>query len=279
MNATDGSLAGLRVLVPRALSGTDPVVVALTASGARPVVVPLIRTVPPADPTVLDDTLLAVEAGHYAWVAVTSAATVPVLVDRAEQAGTPLAVALAATRVAAVGPATARALRGAGVHVDLVPPGGSSATDLLAVWPTPPTGATSRRVLLPHADLAPPTLATGLRARGWDVEEVVAYRTLPGPVPDEATRASWSAGDIGAVVLTSGSTARHLLELLGAPPVGTLVVCLGPSTAGVARALGLVVAAVADEQTPAGLVAALVACRTDPTSPRTLTSETTEVNP
>ncbi|WP_448062613.1 uroporphyrinogen-III synthase [Cellulomonas hominis] len=261
-------LAGTRVLVPRATEGPDPLVIALTAAGATPVVVPLIQTVPPEDPTEIDDTLLALDSGYYTWLAVTSSATVSVLVDRADEVDLSLSAALAGTRVAAVGPSTARALREAGVQVDLVPPRASSAEALVAAWPTHPDlapaaddrprpPATAARVLLPLGDLAVPTLADGLRARGWTVDQVVAYRTVPGPAPDPATRTDWQRGGLDAVVLTSGSTARHLLEMLGGVPPGTLVCCIGPSTAAEARRLGLDVAAVATEQTPAGLVQAL----------------------
>ena len=260
-----GPLVGLRVLVPRATDGPDPLVISLTAHGADPVIVPLIQAVPPEDPTELDDVLLALGIGYYGWLAVTSGAAVPVLVDRALEIGTTLTSLVDDMGVAAVGPATERALRGAGVHVDLVPRGASSAAHLLAAWPPlpalsalPDEGSAASRVLVPRGDLAAPTLATGLRARGWTVDEIVAYRTVPGPAPDDVTRADWSGGRIAAVVLTSGSSARNLTGLLGPPPPGTLVVCLGPSTAAVAERIGLDVAAVATEQTPAGLVAALV---------------------
>lgn len=303
-----GPLAGVRVLVPRADDGADPLVIALRAAGAEPVPVALIQTVPPEDPTDLDDLLLALGSGWYTWLAITSAAAVPVLVDRADEVGTPLAELVQGTRVAAVGPATARALRAEGVEVDLVPSGAASAATLLAVWPALPSGRTAPpggadpsggappsddargpvlpsprssagahggddpsdphadahdagRVLVPHADLAAPTLTTGLRARGWEVDDVVAYRTVRGPDPDPAVQDDWTAGRVGAVLLTSGSTARNLLDLLGEPPAGTLVCCIGPSTAAEAARLGLRVDAVAEEQTPAGLVAALVRAR------------------
>ncbi|PVU83019.1 hypothetical protein DDP54_08405 [Cellulomonas sp. WB94] len=260
-----GPLDGLRVLVPRATDGPDPLVIALTANGAEPVTVPLIQTVPPEDPTELDDVLLALGIGYYGWLAVTSGAAVPVLADRAVEIGTTLAELVEDLHVAAVGPATERALRDAGVRVDLVPRGASSAIHLLTAWPPLPAasapaeeGSAASRVLVPRGDLAAPTLAAGLRGRGWSVDEIVAYRTVPGPAPDDVTRADWSEGRIGAVVLTSGSSARNLVELLGPPPPGTLVVCLGPSTAAVAERIGLDVGTVATEQTPTGLVAALV---------------------
>lgn len=290
-----GPLTGTRVLVPRADDGADPLVIALRAAGAEPVPVALIQTVPPEDPTDLDDLLLALGSGWYTWLAITSAAAVPVLVDRAEEVGTPLAELVRGTRVAAVGPATARALRAEGVEVDLVPSGPSSAATLLAVWPALPPAAAGTpapdpsalpsprpspddavpahdpepdhehdpgRVLVPHADLAAPTLTTGLRARGWEVDDVVAYRTVRGPDPDPGVHADWTAGRVDAVLLTSGSTARNLLDLLGEPPAGTLVCCIGPSTAAEAARVGLRVDAVAEEQTPTGLVAALVRART-----------------
>jgi uroporphyrinogen-III synthase/uroporphyrinogen III methyltransferase/synthase len=250
-----GPLAGRTVLVPRETPGPDPLVIALHAAGAQPLVVPLIQTVPPLDPTELDDSLLALEVGYYGWVAVTSAAAVPVLVDRAEETGNTLSDLLAGCRVAAVGGTTARALREAGVRVDLVPTGTSSAAALLAAWP--PAGDEPERVLLPLGDLASPALAEGLTAHGWLVDVVVTYRTVPGPAPEPELRASWAAGDVDAVLLTSGSTARNLLTMLGAPPAGTLVCCIGESTAAEARRAGLTVHAVAQDQTPGGLVAAL----------------------
>lgn len=265
MTALDGStgtrpagpLSGATVLVPRETTGPDPLVIALHAAGAEPLVVPLIQTVPPLDPTELDDALLALEVGYYGWVAVTSAAAVPVLVDRADETGHTLPELLEGVRVAAVGGTTARALREAGVHVDLVPRGRSSAAALLAAWP--PAGEEPGRVLLPLGDLAAPTMAEGLAAHGWPVDVVVTYRTVPGPAPEPETRAAWDAGQVRAALLTSGSTARNMLSMLGAPPPGTLLCCIGESTAAEARRAGLTVAAVADDQTPGGLVAALAA--------------------
>lgn len=253
--APAGPLAGRTVLVPRATEGPDPLVIALHAAGAEPLVVPLIQTVPPFDPTELDDALLALEVGYYGWVAVTSAAAVPVLEDRAEETGHTLAALLDGVRVAAVGGSTARALREAGVRVDLVPTGRSSAVALLAAWPA--AGAEPARVLLPLGDLAAPTMAEGLAARGWPVDVVVTYRTVPGPAPEPEVRDAYAAGRVDAVLLTSGSTARNLLAMLGAPPAGTLVCCIGESTAAEAVRAGLPVHAVAEDQTPGGLVAAL----------------------
>jgi len=269
-----GPLAGWRVLVPRPTAGASPAVMALAAAGAVADVVPLIATVPPQDTAPLDDTLLALGAGWYRWLAVTSAAAVPVLEQRAAAAGRTLAdlVRDGGAQVAAVGPGTARALEAAGLDVALTARP-STAEHLVAAWPsvesaadsssaapssaatTPPTRLA--RVLFPRGDLAAPTLADGLRARGWQVDDVVAYRTVPADPPPPEIREAWHDGTIRAALLTSASTVRELVTRLGAPPSGTLLVAIGPTTAAEAHRHGLTLAATATEQTMTGLVSAL----------------------
>jgi uroporphyrinogen-III synthase len=252
---TPAPLDGWRVLVPRPVAGTSPAVVALAAAGASAEVVPLIATVPPQDTGPLDDVLLALGAGWYRWLVLTSAAAVPVLVERATHAGRTLAELVAHVSVAAVGPGTARALRDVGVAVDLTPPPPSTAQSLVRAWPAQP--ADRARILFPRGDLAAPALADGLRAHGWQVDDVVAYRTVPADPPPADVREAWAEGRIGAALLTSASTVRELVAQLGAPPSGTLLVAIGPTTAAEAHRLSLPLAATATTQTMAGLVEAL----------------------
>ncbi|TGY84435.1 uroporphyrinogen-III synthase, partial [Cellulomonas shaoxiangyii] len=173
-------------------------------------------------------------------------------------------VARGGARVAAVGPGTRRALEAVGVRVDVVPPVRSTAVDLVAAWPAAPTTTAApgdteaaARVLFPRGDLAAPTLADGLTAAGWSVDDPVVYRTVPAGPPEPEVARAWAAGEVDAVLLTSASTVRALVEHLGPPPAGTRVAVIGPSTAAEARRLGLRVDAVAAEQTLLGLVAAL----------------------
>lgn len=275
-DAPASAVAGWPVLVPRPAAGSSAAEVALAAVGAVPVVVPLVETVPPADPAPLDDALLALGAGWYPWLVVTSAAAVPVLQARAEAAGRSLADLVGEGRaaVAAVGPGTARALRGAGVEAGLVPRGPSTAASLVAAFPAAvPRDGRPARVLFPRGDLAAPTLADGLRRRGWQVDEVIAYRTVDAPPPPEDVRAAWASGEVRAALLTSASTVRRLDETLGRPPAGTLLVAIGPTTRAELDARGLPVAAVAEQQTMAGIVAALVAAATAPGTETASTQE------
>ncbi|MBT0993611.1 uroporphyrinogen-III synthase [Cellulomonas sp. DKR-3] len=276
-----GPLRGWRVLVPRPTAGQSGAAVALAAAGAAPELVPLIAIDPPEETGPLDDALLALGAGWYRWLVVTSGAAVPVLADRAAAAGRTLAALVAdgRTQVAAVGPGTARALAEADVATDLTPRGPSTGAALAAQWPPAPpaepgagTDAAAgderpARVLFARGDLAASTVADGLRARGWQVDEVVAYRTVTAPPPPDDVRDDWRAGRIRAALLTSASTVRALVEHLGAPPAGTLLVAIGPTTAAEARRRGLPLAATADEQTMSALVAALARAAADAPDP------------
>ncbi|WP_129339272.1 uroporphyrinogen-III synthase [Cellulomonas endophytica] len=250
-------LAGRTVLVPGTASGGPAARVALAAAGARALVVPLLVTADVDDLGPVRATLADVAAGRVAWLAVTSAAAVPPLV--AADAGLGAALAASGTRVAAVGPGTARALAAAGVATDLVPPASlGNAAGLLAVWPERPAGPAPRTVLLPRGDRALPTLPTGLRARGWDVRELVVYRTVDAPDPPSDVAAAWRGGGVDAVLLASPSAVDALVRRLGPPPPGVLVACIGATTADAARERGVPVHAVAAAPTTAALVAALV---------------------
>ena len=98
--------------------------------------------------------------------------------------------------VAAVGPATADALRRAGVEPDLVP-AEHSAQGLVEEFPAA-TGAGSHRVLFPCADIAPDTMTEGLGRLGWDVRRVEAYRTVSLGAPDPELVARVTAADVVA---------------------------------------------------------------------------------
>ncbi|GAA2720896.1 uroporphyrinogen-III synthase [Cellulomonas aerilata] len=306
-----GPLAGLRVLVPRAPERAGALVAALRRAGAEPVTAPLVRMGPPDDPAALADALTAVARGDHAWVAVTSGFTVDSLDAAAHGLGRTLADVVAAgratghgsTRVAAVGDATAAALQRAGVEVDLVPTGEQSARGMLAEWPPAPSSAapsssapssSGLSVLVPQGDLAEPTLAEGLAARGWRPHVVVAYTNRPAaPLAPEVV-ADLGSGRLGAVVLTSGSTARRLAEQVTLPWT-TLVCCIGPRTAEVAASLGLPAGTVAAGPHPGAVVDALTTARsaastaartasgtaspTDPTPVATATPSTRPTTP
>ncbi|WP_324652311.1 uroporphyrinogen-III synthase [Georgenia sp. H159] len=248
-------LAGRRVLVPRP-GADDPLARAVEDAGGVPVSVALTETVV-ADDAVLDR---ALELAGAAWVVLTSARTVAVLRARADRSGEHLGNRLtravaAGTRVAAVGPATAAALRRAGHGPHLCAPAPESAATLLRSFP--PADPSPRRVVLPCSALAAPELAEGLRALGWQVERHDVYTTRTA-VLDDTARARLTEPWPDVVLLTAGSAVRALLDLLGPPPATARVAVIGAPTERAARQAGLRVDAVATEASPEGLVAAAV---------------------
>jgi uroporphyrinogen-III synthase len=193
----------------------------------------------------LTDALARLEQGAFDWLVITSATTVDVLMSQR--------VALPeSTKVAAVGETTAAALTLAGYRVDFVPENDNSARGLVKEW----SAGDSGRVLIPHSDLAEPTLVAGLAERGLDVEYVAAYRTVGVPVTDTVA-ADVASGRIGALLVSSGSIARQIAAQLSPLPESTVVACIGPRTAFDARGAGLTVHAIAESRSSESLVEAL----------------------
>ena len=217
----------------------------LAALGAEVVELPVITVADPPDGgEALARSAHRLASGAYQWVALTSPNAVNRLVAELGDRPVPSSV-----RWAAVGPGTARALRDGGRPVDLVPEV-SLAEALVEAFP-----GGDGTVLFPRAETVRGTLADGLRAQGWLVDEVVAYRTVAGePTPGELA----AAGGAEAVVFTSSSTVERTLELLGAGGLPPVVVSIGPVTTESARSAGLEVAAEARPHTIDGVVDAVV---------------------
>ena len=168
-----------------------------------------------------------------------------------------------ATRLAVVGQSTADWVN---THCALKPTlvGAGSAAKLLEVFPTPPAAVSTPTatpvtpqqptvtapvapptICLPQSQLAAPTLAQGLSQLGWQVDAVATYTTVPLPQLPAHLKTQWQAGAWDAVVVTAGSSAQALLQLLGPPPEKTAVVSIGQSTSARCRELGLRVDATA----------------------------------
>ncbi len=247
-------LFGRRIVVTRTREQASDLRRRLEELGAEAVEVPLIQV------EAIDGVDLASPVAQADWVVCSSSNAVAALVAQLRDARD-----FGAARVAAVGPGTAATLATFGVVADLVPDR-SVAEGLVEVFPRfdARDGAGTGRVFLPQSAGARPVLADGLRAKGWEVEAVDAYRTVPAPI-DDRQRAAIARSD--AITFTSSSTVEHFVEAVGASGAPAVVVVIGPVTAATARAHGLRVDAEADPHTIEGLVEAVV--RTLPRSPGT----------
>jgi len=246
-----GVLSGVRVLVPRPAGRGSDLIDALAGAGADVTAVPLISIAPPPDTGALDLAVLALAAGDFSWVAFTSVNAVRAVVGRAGALALD-PVVTADTRVAAVGPSTAQALRDNGIPVDLVPTGGGSSTALAAVWPRPHSGES---VLLPRSDLAAETLPEALESAGYRVHAVMAYRTVVEAVPADLA-ARLENGGFDAVLLTSPSIVAALAGVRVSP--GTIVGAIGKPTTAAARTAGPAATFTADHPTAAALAQGLI---------------------
>jgi uroporphyrinogen-III synthase len=173
-------------------------------------------------------------------------------------------------RAAAVGEATARALREAGVEPYLVAEGGTGAA-LAAEMAAADPHLAGAPVLLPLAADARPDLAQGLAAAGAAVDAVVAYdKRAPAGTAARARRLFPPGAPLGWVTFTSPRLARTLAELLdqlaGDDPAERWearrathrAASIGPTTTATLRRLGVEPAAEAAAPGDADLVAAVV---------------------
>ncbi len=250
--ARSSSVAGKRILITRPRAQAGAIIRRLARLGATPVVFPTIEITAPEDTQQLDQAINSL--GRYAWIIFTSANGVAYFWRRLNALGKDRR-AFKGIRVAAIGPATAGALRRRQVRPDFVP------DEFVAEAIPPGLGEVrDRRILLPRADIARPALLHALEKAGAFPQEIAVYQTIPAQ-PSQAELAELERG-IDVATFTSSSTVHNFFHILGERAAGLLrgavIVCIGPITAETAHSLGLAVDVVAKKYTAEGLVDALV---------------------
>lgn len=279
-------LFGKKVLVTRTREQASQLSALLRDRGAESVECPTIEVQPVEDFSEMDMALSRL--AEYDWVIFTSVHGVESVLSRLQHLGRHPSV-LGASRLAAIGPSTARALLSTGLPVAYQPKEYVAEAIVEGLQ-----GVEGKRILLPRADIAREALATGLRGKGAVVDDLAAYRTVPPAGRAEGVLSRLAAGEIDAVTFTSSSTVRNFVALLErgtrreergpgpgqgprakgqgsrgesarseAPGVadllkGVKIACIGPVTSQTARELGLQVDVEAEEYTIPGLVQALV---------------------
>jgi uroporphyrinogen III methyltransferase/synthase len=241
----DRPLAGLSVAVTRARAQASGLASRLAGLGAAVIEAPAIRIVPLDGPPL--------DLRPYDLVCLTSPNGVRLLFSRLYDAGLD-ARALAGTHVAAIGPATAAALRACGVVADVVPAERFVAEGLVDALADVPVS----RALVARAAEARDVLVDALRDLGAAVDVVALYKTVASPLPEDQLSAVVAAD---YVTFTSSSTVRNLLQSATGGdwrPAGRLV-SIGPVTSATLREHGLEPDVEATRHDIDGLVEALVA--------------------
>ena len=125
--------------------------------------------------------------------------------------------------LAAVGPATADAIRAAGARVDVVPADGADSESLLAEPAL--ADVSGKDILVIRGETGRELLAKALRARGATVHYLPVYRREPAVLPVaevDAVAAALGRGEIDFIVVLSVETMQNLLTQLPASGVDLL---------------------------------------------------------
>ena len=233
-------LYGWRVLVPRAKSQAGVMNARLSQHGAIPQSVPTISLEPPRNPAQMDRAIKGIVEGRYQWILFTSVNAVDAVWSKFEELGLD-ARSFAGVHLGAVGQKTADALIARGMQPELLPHRTKqNAAGLAEAFPEYVEDIDPvSRVLLPRADLGSDVLVDGLREKGWEVDDVVAYRTVRAAPPPPETRDMIKTGGFDAVCFTSPSTVKNLVGIAGKPHPRTIIACIGPVTEAEAREQGL----------------------------------------
>ncbi len=253
-------LDGVRVVVTRAKAQAAEMVARLESLGAEAIEVPTIAIAPPEDPGPFDAACDRI--GTFDWVVFTS-------VNAVARVAEGLAVRpggirrLEGARLCAVGTATAEALAGHRLRVDLVPDEYRAEGVIRALRGQ--GDLTGVRVLLPRGDLARDLLRIELRGAGAEVTAVTAYRTVPAELGDEGPdiRGMLRRRRVDVVTFTSGSSVRNFARAIGEHQAADLlrhvdVACIGPVTAEAASRLNIATTIMPAESTVPALLEAIV---------------------
>ena len=273
-------LHGIRVLVGRARHQAGALSGELRKHGAQVLEIPFIEIRKPRSFRPLDSGLKNLDT--YDWLILTSVNGVEAMWARIEKAmrrsttselpwksglsgprssRRSLRALAPGLRIAAIGPATKKAIEQRGVKVDVMP------KEYIAesVVSSLEGKVIGKRVLLVRAKVARDVIPRELGKAGAHVNVVEAYETV---VPESSRRRLQTAlanprKRPNVVTFTSSSTVKNFVELLGTGRKTKLLddvqtASIGPVTSATLRELGLPVDIAAREFTIPGLVTAII---------------------
>ncbi len=253
----------LRILITRAPHQASPLTDALRAAGLEPILIPTIQIVPPTTFAQLDAAIANLD--HFHWLIFTSANAVEALAERVANivilSEAKDMLLRSGTKIAAIGPATARALEAVGLTPDLIPPQAVAESLAATLLSQAKPGI---RFLLIRAEQARDHLPETLRGTGAEVTIAPAYRTVIPTASAQRIRELFHSPATypDAIAFTSSSTVTNLMALLKAAdlslPPGVRRISIGPITSQTLRDFGLPPYAEAAEPTVSALAEMLI---------------------
>lgn len=255
-------LVNERVLVGRAKHQAGKLSGELRKLGAEVIEVPFIEIRKPRSWKPLDAALGSL--ANYDWLILTSVNGVEAFWNRLKKRKLTKRH-LAHLKVAAIGPATKKAIEERGLNVDVVPEE-YVAESVVAALKEQVSG---KRVLLARARVARDVIPTELRKLGAKIDVVEAYETVVPAASKTRLQKLFSnpKSSPTVVTFTSSSTVRNFVALAGKRAVqnavrrGLRLASIGPVTSATLREFGLPVHVEAKEFTIPGLVSALTEIR------------------
>lgn len=248
------SLSNLRVLVGRARHQASALSSGLRAKGAQVLEIPFIEIRRPRSYKPLDTALKNFD--QYDWLILTSVNGVEALWERVKKLRL-TKKKLGRLKVAAIGPATRKAIQQYGLKVHVMP------TEYVAesVVASLRGKVQGKRVLLARAKVARDVIPKELRKLEAQVDVVEAYETVIPTKSRVQLRAALKDPKCrpNIITFTSSSTVRNFLVLLG--NVSTLkniqLASIGPVTSATLREFGFHPDIQAEQYTIPGLIKAI----------------------
>jgi uroporphyrinogen-III synthase len=257
-------LTGCRVLVSRAKKQAGVLSSALRELGCEVIEIPFIEIRKPSSYKPLDRALRSL--GDYDWLILTSVNGVEAMAARMAK------LRLSAAnwkqlKIAAIGPATKKAIEAQGLTVHVTPKEYVAESVVRALQER----VKGKRILLVRAKVARDVIPRELRKAGANVDVFEAYETIVPKASQKRLREvlASSARRPHAITFTSSSTVRNFVRLLGLRGARAALrkparrdsihsASIGPVTSSTLREFGLPVDIEAKEYTMPGLVAAIV---------------------
>ena len=259
-----GALAGLRVLVGRARHQASALSSGLRELGVVVIEIPFIEIRRPRSYKPLDTALKNLR--DYDWLILTSVNGVEAMWQRLQKLRLTNRQ-LRHLKIAAIGPATKKAIEQRGLKVSVVPKQyvAESVVESLR------RKVSGKRILLARAKIARDVIPRELRKLGAQVDVVEAYETVVPKFSQARLRAVLRdpSRRPNVITFTSSSTVRNFVALLGTAwrgrsrprkkqLEGIQFASIGPVTSATLRELGLPVDIEAKHYTIPGLMKAIV---------------------
>ena len=201
-------LAGRGILITRPAGQSAALAAMVTENGGCPILFPVVEIADVEDSSALTATIDALD--RYDLAIFVS----PTAVDKGWNAIHARRRLPRHIKVAALGHSSARALQRLGLDGVIAPPEGADSESLLAVAEL--QNVRSLRIVIFRGVGGRDLLRQTLISRGATVDYAECYRRTRPDVDATAVVNAWTAGEVHAVVVTSGEGLRNLWEMLDA---------------------------------------------------------------